>query len=121
MPIYQPFTERRNPPDEDAATLFLIRQVYDKIHEMDSKLTTHITDETLILAEEIAKLMNSAFPAADPDGHRLYHEAQMRAAEDRADFWKKMRFEIAKYGLLGFLGWAVGVIAVAVWARYFGR
>ena len=120
MPIHQPFMERRNPPD-NGAVFFLMQQVHDRIEAMDKRLSEHMRDETLELAEEIAKLMNKAFPMADPEGHRAFHEAQIQAAVDNAEFWKKMRFELAKWGLVGFIGWAVGVIAVAVWAKYFGR
>ena len=106
---------------EHDAVILLLQTVYDKLETMDAKLTQHMTDETLVLAEEIAKLMNKAFPEGDPEGHRAYHDASIKAAKDRADFWAKMRFEISKWGLIGFLGWSVGMIAVAVWDTHFKR
>ena len=105
-----PAIERR----DQGVILLLMQQVHDKIEAMDAKLTKHITDETLTLAEEIANLMNKAFPAADPSGHRQYHEAQMQAQKDRADFWKKMLFEVSKYGLFGVVSW----LAFVAWAAF---
>jgi hypothetical protein len=32
-----------------------------------------------------------------------------------------MRFEISKWGLIGFLGWFIGMVAVSVWKNYFGK
>jgi hypothetical protein len=50
--------------------------------------------------------MADAFPEADPVGHRKHHEAVIKAAEDRAAFWAKMRFELTRWGLIGFVAWA---------------
>ena len=116
MEIHQPFTERR---DQDAIIL-LLRVVHDKIEAMDVKLSQHIHDETLTLAEEIAHLMNKSFPQGDPEGHRAYHEASIKRAEANAEFWSKMRFEISKWGLIGFLGWFIGMVAVSIWKANFG-
>ena len=100
--VFKPEMERRA---NDSLVVLLMKQVHEKIDIMDKKLTQHMTDETLVLAEEIAKLMNSAFPGSDPQGHRVYHESQMQAAADRAAFWKAVRIEIGKYGIVGLLGW----------------
>lgn len=114
---HRPFVDRLG---RDAVIL-LLQKVHDKVEGMDKMLSDHISDEPLVLAEEIAKLMNKSFPQGDPEGHRAYHEASIRAAKDRADFWAKMKFEISKWGLLGFLGWAIGVVVMAVWKTHFGR
>ena len=52
-------------------------------------------------------LLDDAFPDGDADGHRRYHQAQIIALENRAEFWKKMQYEITKWGLIGFIGWFV--------------
>ena len=98
----------------DSLLVILMQDIHKKIDEMDLRLTQHMTDETLVLAEEIAKLMNSAFPGSDPQGHRAYHEAQMQQMLDRAAFWKKMREEIMSKGILGILGFA----AIWIWAGF---
>lgn len=110
MEVFPSINKRAN----DGALLFLVQQVHDKVHAMDERLTKHMTEETLELAEEITKLMCRAFPGADPDGHRSAHESQMKAISDRAEFWKKMLFEISKFGLVGFLGWA----CLALWKNF---
>jgi len=117
MEIHQPFSDRM---DRDAI-IMLLKIVHDKIEAMDVKLTRHIHDETLTLAEEIAHLMNKSFPQGDPEGHRAYHEASIKRAEANADFWEKMRFEISKWGLIGFTGWFIGMIALSVWKTHFSK
>ena len=115
MEIHQPFTDRT----ERDAIILLLQVVHDKIESMDEKLSNHINDEPLTLAEEIAKLMNKSFPQGDPEGHRAYHEDSIKRAEANAEFWSKMRFEISKWGLIGFLGWFIGMVAVSVWKTNF--
>ena len=95
--------ERRS---EDAL-LLLIKQVHEKIDRMESALTAHLTDEPVRIAEEIKTLMEKAFPFGDPHGHRTHHEALIQKAEQRAEFWKKMSFELSRWGLLGFVGWVL--------------
>lgn len=91
--------------------LILIQQIHDSQSSLDQKLTQHMHDETLELGEELAKLLIRAFPEGDPDGHRAHHEAVIKAAEAKAEFWKKMLFEISRWGLIGFIGWA----GLALW------
>ena len=110
-PVFKPDQERRA---NDSLSVLLMQQIHQKVEEMDKKLTQHITDETLVLAEEIAKLMCSAFPGSDPAGHRTFHEIQMAAIADRAAFWKTMRNEISKWGILGVLGF----IVIAAWKHF---
>lgn len=115
MPVFPSIERRANDAIRDnSVILLLMQQVHDKIEAMDKRLTQHMTDETLTLAEEIAALMSKAFPQGDPAGHRLEHELRMQAAKDRADFWKKLRDEIMTKGILGLLALA----AVWIWAGF---
>jgi hypothetical protein len=50
----------------------------------------------------------------DTSGHRSYHEALIEQAKNRTDFWRKMTFELTKYGLIGFAVWA----AIQLWAAF---
>jgi phage-related minor tail protein len=62
----------------------------------------------------VEEAMHSAFPFGDSDAHRKVHENYIREAEERVKFWKKLRDELAKYGLLAFFGFA----AVALWKHF---
>ena len=74
----------------------LVQQIHDNTVAIDKKLT-----------DGLASIRTEAFPEGDADGHRRHHEAVIKAAEDRAMFWRGLRVELAKYGLIGFAGWAV--------------
>ncbi len=93
--------------EELSAILQLVKQTHENQLTMDAKLTHHMTEETNELAEAITKLMSDAFPAGDPVGHRRHHELVIKQAEEKAEFWLKMRIALAQYGLLGFAGWVV--------------
>lgn len=91
-----------------------VKAVKQNVSDLDTKLDNHMKDETLELAEAIAAIMNKSFPEGDPHGHRRHHEASIKAAEDKAEFWKKMKEEISKYGLIGLIGW----MSVVAWAAF---
>lgn len=96
--------ERRTNSD---ALLLLVQTVHGDLKALDAKMSTHMTDA-------ISEVLHRAFPAGDPEGHRIAHEKAMQAISDRAEFWRKMLFEVSKYGLLGFLGWLVYVAWVGL-------
>jgi len=99
---------------ETAALLHMINTVSAGIEKMDQRLSKHMEDETKELAVEIAKLLNSAFPGGDAGQHRREHEASIKRAESVAAFWQMMSRELAKWGLLGFIGWGLA----AVWRAF---
>lgn len=108
---HPPAIERRT---ETTALLTLVNLIHDNLRSLDAKLTSHIADEPHQTAQEVAKIMQLAFPDGDAAGHREAHEDQIRIYKDRADFWKKMLFEVSKWGLLGVLGWA----GYALWKAF---
>lgn len=91
-----------------------VTKLGDDVKAFSRQLETQRHDEALALAEAVAALMVKSFPEGDADGHRKAHEAQMRAIEARAEFWKKMLFEVSKYGALGVLGW----LCVKIWVAF---
>lgn len=99
-----PIIERRRSSPE---LIELIRTVHDNQLALSAKLDKHMKEETSELADAIARLMKEAFPEGDPDGHRRHHELVIKQAEEKAEFWQKMRYELSKWGLIGFLGWVV--------------
>ena len=68
--------------------------------ETRTQLLNHMRGEDAILAQ-----FKGAFPGGDPIGHCEWHEAEIARIRARKDFWQKMTFELAKWGLIGFLGW----------------
>ena len=77
-------------------------------------INAHMVQQSKDQKAELEAAMIRAFPDGDPEGHRRHHEAVIRAAEARAEFWSKMRFELIRWGLFGFLGWA----AVQLWLGF---
>lgn len=111
MDLFQSAPERRK---NNSIAVLLMQQVYDKLDAMDKKLTLHMSEESATLVKELAAIMSVSFPGGDGVGHRTYHEAQMQAVLDKAQFWKTMRTEVSKYGLLGIIGW----VTYAVWISF---
>ena len=99
---------------DSAALLILVQQVHADVQVFSKRLDEQRRDEALQLAEAVATLMIKSFPEGDADGHRKAHEAQMKAIEARAEFWKKMLFEVTKYGVIGVLGW----LALKIWVAF---
>lgn len=93
-----PPIDRRTPSSE---LLILVQEVRTNQEVMTAQLMA-VPDD---IAKALAALMKDAFPAGDPDGHRKHHEAVIKAAEEKAEFWKKMRISVTSWGLLGVLGW----------------
>jgi len=98
----------------ESAVLDLLHIVLNEQREIDHKLTQHIIDETAEFQKILGAAQAVAFPMGDPVGHRRHHEAVIKAAEDRAKFWETLRGELAKWGMLGFLGFAI----VALWRSF---
>jgi len=85
---------------------------------------THIEQQLSSLTQSITSYMDKqtdiavAFPKdphtgePDYDGHCSAHEQWIAESVARTEFWKKMRFELVKWGLLGFLGW---LLVQVVW------
>lgn len=112
MPVYQNILERRSNPTPDAETiLYVMQEINKRVQALDDRLSKQTHDATLKLAEEIATLMCKSFPQGDPDGHRAAHEAWIKREEDKTEFWKKMRFEVSRWGIIGLLGW----LAIVAW------
>lgn len=116
--IQGPMPERRT---ETVLLLSMVKDVHDDVKTLhttitalDLRLTKHMTEETLELAQEISKMMLIAFPEGDPHGHRKLHEADIDRAKARAAFWRKLLEEITKYGLLGLISW----LAITAWSAF---
>jgi len=103
-------SERRS----DEPMLVLVQGIQYDVHNlqrdveaMRTDLANHISTEPNDWAKALSMLMADAFPEGDAEGHRKIHEANIKAAEDKAAFWSKMTYELKKWGLIGFTLWAI--------------
>ena len=101
---------RRN----DSLVLTLMQEIHTDVRAMNAKMTAHIEEEPKVMADAIQRAMDNAFPDGDALGHRVIHEADIQRVKDRAEFWKKLVFEITKYGLFGVAGW----VAYTLWIAF---
>lgn len=101
----------------------VLAEVLAMVTEVNGILKSHMHDHDTnhaALETKLTKMHDeitgatSGFPGQDPDAHRAWHEAEMQRIKDRAEFWKKMTYELSRYGLLGFLGWA----GYALWKAF---
>lgn len=74
----------------------------------------------LILAE--VKNMRHAFPKDDEgkvdyDGHRKYHEQLIATAKAQEDFWKDLKKDVAKKGIIGLIALACGLLWLGAQAK----
>lgn len=116
----QPLVERRQDSQSQALVL-LIHELTDTVSSLrtevrDAKATFTYHHATYVEATEraIEKAMSAAFPDGDPEGHKRHHLAVIQAAEERAEFWKTMRKEVGKWGLISVLGF----LALAAWNAF---
>jgi len=106
-----------------AEILSAVHSVNETVQEVNGILRSHMHDhemnqqalERIIgsIRLEVGQALHG-FPNNDPKGHREYHEARINEINNRAEFWRKMTFELSKWGLVGFLGWA----ALAMWQSF---
>lgn len=78
-----------------------------KSHMHDHDINHQVLESKLETMHSAMNSVCSGFPDNDPVGHRMWHDGEIERIRDRAEFWKKMTFELGKYGLLGFAGWAL--------------
>jgi len=88
----------------EMALIALVTQVHEDLKELNEALTTHIKEEPAALKAHINKVLISAFPEGDAYGHRVAHEAQIRAVLAKAEFWSMLLDKLAGAGLLGLVG-----------------
>lgn len=87
---------------------------FAKFQRMFEDHKTH-TDSALKTAiSEIKSDVAAAFPDGDAKGHCDYHKELIEQAKARKDFWQKMRYEIYRWGFLGFLIWILSQLAHAI-------
>ncbi|KAF1043072.1 MAG: hypothetical protein GAK35_02392 [Herbaspirillum frisingense] len=99
-------------PDRRVSTEDLHRSIEGLARRLDARHqenVQHLDTNTAQLKEikEQLEQLREGFPDNDPDGHRRYHEALIRAAEERRKFWGEWRAHIMKMGSVAVLGFLV--------------
>jgi hypothetical protein len=106
--------QNRRVNDPLSPVIELVKQIHANQIALDAKLSKGLGDQTIELATAIATLMKDSFPEGDPDGHRRYHEASIKAAEERAKFWAELKGSVVKWGVVGVLTFIAG----AAWKAF---
>ena len=91
-----------------------IQEILTSQKALDRKLTEHIALEPIEFGEKLANMMQKAFPEGDPEGHRKHHELVIQREEERMEFWRAMRKEVGKWGIISVLGFLI----VSAWHSF---
>lgn len=89
-----------------AALISLVENLTLRVHELGDKLDNHLASIALDRQKVIKDVLEETLPGGDASAHKKWHESEIKEKEARADFWAMLRNELAKYGLIGFIGWA---------------
>lgn len=101
----------------------VLAELLQMVSETHGILRSHMHDHDLnhqaveTKLEDLHKeigIVVQGFPENDPLAHREFHAEYARRMKEKADFWRKLSFELSKYGLIGFLGWT----AYALWKAF---
>ena len=78
----------------------------------------HFVHDELAAHEEREKKWISeileAFPDQDVEGHRNYHENEIKAAKAEEEFWRAAKSEVLKHGIAGIMAAVKWVLVLAV-------
>ena len=87
----------------------VLNEVNEKLDAGKLALEEHmrVEEHDLQLLHDKIGALHMAFPNGDLAGHVAYHMDIIQIMADRKEFWKKMRYEVSKYGLIGLVGWLV--------------
>lgn len=96
--------------DENARHMKLDKEISDRFGRINDRFDTieeklhHLTDSVTAFMGRSEVLWN-AFPGQDPEGHRKAHEDWLAESREKKEFYAMLKKELAKYGLLGLIGW----------------
>lgn len=109
--------------ERDARGDAVTAQLLKLFEDLQVRVMTHMDEESQIirgLASGLAELTARteqfllAFPGGDAKTHCEYHQLLIDTARDKAEFWKKMRYDLIRWGLFGLAGWAL----YAMWKAF---
>lgn len=85
----------------------------------ERKQLTSALEKNTQAIKAVSETITKAFPDGDVVGHRLIHEAQLKAKEAEEQFWRDLKLDLAKKGLWALLIFftIAGLITVGIWER----
>lgn len=113
------FQERRQDPHSQTYRMLFenlsaaIKELSSEVKDVKAKVNYHHATYQEATERAVSKAMLAAFPEGDADGHRRHHEAVIKAAEEKAEFWQAMRKKLGEWGVVGFAGWALYALWIA--------
>lgn len=107
--------ERRS--DASAALIHLVDELTQQVHRMNDKMDAHMAAQAGERKAIIDDLIKRAVPDGDLEGHHDFHAAAIAAERKRGEFWDKMKFELTRWGLFGFIAWALLFFGNAFWLK----
>ena len=96
-----------------AAAIHALKEDLDQRH-LENVGANAIVEAKVVEAIHGIDELRKAFPDADVDGHRRYHEAVIKRIEARAKLYNELTSHLLKNGL--WLG--IGFIAYALWQTF---
>ena len=94
-----------DPAEQNEVILEHLVRLSSQVGEVRKELVQ--AREDMQLSSSQIEELRHAFPADDPAGHRAYHDEVIATTRAHKEFYQKLLFELAKWGLLGFIGWMV--------------
>ena len=98
----------------DSLVLELMKEVRGDLKSLREELNGHITEEPANLQEFLSVALGQAFVDGDLHGHRKAHIAWIAHQEAKTAHYDKLKYELTKWGLLGFVGW----LAYQAWLAF---
>ena len=106
-----PGRERRpNALSEERATQMINEAVAQAIDTHDQDMRQFIKAEMA----ELSKLIRSAFPDGDPDGHRRAHEQEIASAKR----WTAIKVSVMEKVVTGGVWGLISFLALAAWEHF---
>ena len=115
--------EQEQQPDRTVAGREIDAQLLRMLDALQNTVSNHLVGEertTVEMRESIAVLTSKvdqfmlAFPGKDFRSHCEYHQLLIDAARAKRDSWQKVRYDLMRYSVIGFLIWA----GYALWKAF---
>lgn len=108
--------KRKPKKKPESLALSLLREVRDSIHNVEARVERleGALSEHRCSSENRHSEILRAFPGADTEGHRRYHESVIEWRELRNKIVRECLVNVSKVGFVAGLGW----LAYAIWMAF---